>query len=127
MSEVYLPYAGTSGWSGSDTSEERATLRDKGGTTGRNQTYALLIINSFANYGVTWKELSDRTGWHHGTASGILSVLNTAKQIVRLKEQRNRCAVYVLADYVNGREIAVRRNKSCPNCGHDLRTKGENK
>lgn len=127
MTQAFLPYAGTSGWSGSDTSKERAIRADKDGTSGRNQFTAFNLLEDKGAEGMTWKELSEKTGWHHGTASGVLSVLDTAKQIVRLKERRNRCAVYVTYDFINERVIAERRNKSCPNCGHDLRAKGENK
>jgi hypothetical protein len=36
--------------------------------------------------GITWKEFSEITGLHHGTASGVLSVLHKAGRIARLKE-----------------------------------------
>jgi hypothetical protein len=46
---------------------------------------------------MTWKELAVETGWHHGTASGVLSVLHICKEgaIVRTYTTRNRCKVYV--------------------------------
>lgn len=56
--------------------------------------------------GITWTELARYTGWHHGQASGVLSVLHKAGRIARLTATRDRCAVYVLPCYVNGRETA---------------------
>ena len=99
-----LPYGGTSGWSGSDTSEERAIKSDKNGTTGKNQKRTLQLISLSTHNGLTWKELADAMGWHHGTASGALSVLHKEGLISRLSERRNKCAVYVANEFVNGRE-----------------------
>ena len=117
-----LPYAGTSGWSGTNTSKERAKDRDSSGKTKDNQEYALLMILLSGIDGITWKELSELTGWHHGTSSGVLSVLHKAERICRLTERRDRCRVYVYTDYLNGREhdMQGRKPKECPNCGHSL-------
>jgi DNA-binding MarR family transcriptional regulator len=106
---VVLPYGGTSGWSGSDTSEERAQRQDKNGTTGQNQKRTLSLLLFSRDEGLTWKELSDKTGWHHGTASGALSVLHKAGLIARLTERRLKCAVYVAPAFVNGRETQTHR------------------
>jgi len=107
-----LPYRGTSGWSGSDTSEDRARRADQDGTTGRRQRQTLMLLN-FAGYaGLTWKELSDLTGAHHGSASGALSVLHKAGLIARLKARRNRCAVYVGLDHVDDRDLAPYRTNA---------------
>lgn len=99
-----LPYGGTSGWSGSDTSQERAIKSDKDGRTGKNQIRTLQLISLSGLQGLTWKELADAMGWHHGTASGALSVLHKEKIISRLTERRSKCAVYVANEFVNGRE-----------------------
>ena len=111
------PYAGTSGWSGSETSKERAGKADKDGTTFLRQKVTLDYIKYYESYGVTWKELSDLTGWHHGSASGVLSVLHKEGYIVRLKDRRNRCAIYVHPVYLQGRETVERKVKTCKNCG----------
>lgn len=111
-----LPYAGTSGWSGSATSHDRADREDHDGTTPYRQRYVIALLrgrhaNGAATWGrdegVTWKELADGTGWHHGQASGVLSVLHKTGRIARLTERRNRCAIYVLPEYVQGRETAA--------------------
>ncbi len=122
MVNTVLPYAGTSGWSGTDTSKERATTNDKNGKTFDNQAYTLGSLYGRLEKGMTWKELSEQTGWHHGTSSGVLSVLHKAERIYRLKERRGGCRVYVYPDYLNGREhdMQGRKPKECPNCGHSL-------
>jgi DNA-binding MarR family transcriptional regulator len=114
------PYAGTSGWSGSDTSRERAQQQDSDGTTSKRQKITLDYIKYYENYGVTWKELSNLTGWHHGSASGVLSVLHKAGVIVRLTARRNRCVIYVSPEYTNNRETAKIKVKTCKHCGGEL-------
>lgn len=117
------PYAGTSGWSGSQTSKDRAERDDNGGVTHDRARSALFTLR-MANYaGVTWKELAATYGWHHGQASGILSVLHKMGIIQRLSISRDRCKVYVLPEYRNFRDIephGSNKRKSCPHCGHDL-------
>jgi DNA-binding MarR family transcriptional regulator len=111
------PYNNTSGHSGSDTSRERAEREDSNGTTSYRQRETLSMLHSRGTLGVTWKELGERYNWHHGQASGVLSVLHKEGWIVRLKERRNKCAVYVAPQYSIGRELSERKIKSCPNCG----------
>lgn len=103
---VDLPYAGTSGWSGSDTSQERAEQEDSDGTTSRRQEQTLASLAGRHGEGLTWRELGTARGWHHGQASGVLSVLHKTGRIARLTERRDRCAVYVLTDYVGDRITA---------------------
>lgn len=98
-----LPYGGTSGWSGSETSRERAENADRSGRTSDRQQHVLDLLASNAADGLTWRDLSDLTGWHHGTASGALSVLHKAGAIARLDCRRDKCAIYVLPEYVHGR------------------------
>jgi hypothetical protein len=104
-----LPYGGSSGWAGSETSEERARSADADGTTGRRQRRTLSLLASAGLQGMTWKEIAQETGWHHGTASGALSVLHKVGAIARLAETRSRSAVYVLPAHVAGRPVSGRR------------------
>lgn len=116
-----LPYAGTSGFSGTDTSRDRAIAEDSNGTTGRRQLETLMFLAMRANHGATWKELAEQLSLHHGSASGVLSVLHLAGKVERLNETRNRCKVYVLPDFVLGRLTEKRRSPACcPHCGGDL-------
>jgi hypothetical protein len=100
-----LPYDGSSGWSGSDTSKARADQADIDGTTQRTQILTIASLIDAGRDGLTWKELSQLQGWHHGQASGVLSVLHKVGVIVRLKETRDRCKVYVDKDEVHGRDV----------------------
>ena len=111
------PYAGTSGWSGSETSKERAVTEDADGTTTDRQQLIILNLMKAKEQGLTWHEVADLNEWHHGQASSALSILHKVGIIARLKERRNKSAVYVLPDFINGREISERKVKVCKNCG----------
>jgi len=115
-----LPYAGTSGWSGTNTSKDRAFDSDSTGKTKRSQIDALKAINNLGTFGITWKELSEITRWHHGLSSGVLSILHKEGIISRLLEKRGKCRIYVANHKVDGRETDSqgRKPKECPNCGH---------
>lgn len=115
-----LPYAGTSGWSGSETSRERAVSEDARGTTTMRQGVVLSLIRQSRNVGMTWREVSEVTGWHHGQASGVLSVLHKTGHLVRLTDRRDRCALYVMPEWVQGRDTSPHggnKRKCCPHCG----------
>ena len=114
------PYAGTSGWSGSETSKDRAINEDLDGTTLDRQQLVILNLMKAEERGLTWHEVADLNNWHHGQASGVLSVLHKEGIITRLKERRNKSAVYVLPDYINGREASERKVKTCKSCGATL-------
>jgi len=108
-----LPYGGTSGWSGSDTSLERASRADKDGTTSARQATTLNALLNAGVSGLTWSELASILNVHHGAASGVLSTLHKAGHICRLTERRNKSQVYVLPAYVAGREkVAYKPNVS---------------
>jgi hypothetical protein len=115
-----LPYAGTSGWSGTDTSKERAVKADKSGETRLRQSQTLMHVRNQEFRGLTWSELSEITNWHHGTSSGALSVLNKAGRLVRLKERRKRSSIYVAPEFVNGRAVSIQKTKTCKHCGGHL-------
>ena len=118
-----LPYAGTSGWSGSDTSRDRAEHNDGSGKTKKHQRETLALLAASCAEGLTWKELSEATGWHHGTASGALSVLHKTGLIKRLAQHRDGSAIYVMPAWVLFRETrayAANKPKKCPHCGGAL-------
>jgi len=101
------PYAGTSGWKGSEASRDRAHTDDANGTTAIRQRVALTRVWDREFRGITWKDLGEMENLHAGQSSGVLSVLHKAGLIVRLTEKRNRCSVYVAPSYVNGRSISA--------------------
>lgn len=108
--EPILPYNGTSGWSGSETSEERARRADADGTTTKRQQETLRYLRSKGETGATWFELGEAFGLGHGSASGVLSNLHSVGLIQRLTEKRGRSQVYVVPESVAGRELSVYRN-----------------
>lgn len=120
--QTELPYAGTSGYSGTDTSEKRARTEDTMGITGKRQKETLSFLSEQHEFGATWKEIATQLGLHHGSASGVLSVLHLTGRIARLSDSRNHCKIYVLPEYVAGRKTEVHRGKKsavhkCWNCG----------
>lgn len=103
-----LPYGGeshpNSGHAGSSTSRERAEHEDASGTTADRQAAVLDMLAESKEVGTTVVVVRDHLGIHHGKASSALSVLHKAGRIERLSETRGRCKVYVLPQYVNGRQ-----------------------
>ena len=123
MTEAYVPYNGTAGWSGTDTSKQRALDNINSGRELNNQQSALVYLKQAGELGLTWKELATETGWHHGTASGVLSVLHQSGAIIRLYSVRNRCKVYVHQNYKDAYdryEVYKRKEKLCPHCGNNI-------
>jgi hypothetical protein len=115
MSEtvLHLPYGGTSGWSGSQTSLERAVSEDNNGITQSRQFIAQRFLRDCGYSGATWKELGAQYNWHHGQATAVLSVLHKEGVIRRLSsERRGRSSVYVLPEYVGNREFASHGSKT---------------
>ena len=118
LDKPILPYNGTSGWSGSSTSESRAIDADSKGTTLKRQNKVLDYLYERGTIGATWKEISDVFDWHHGTSSGILSTLHKADRIARLTISRDRSKVYVHPSHVgNSPTESQGRAKVCHNCG----------
>lgn len=100
-----MPYAGTSGHSGTTTSKARVDKEDHDGTTGKRQRQVLDEVTDHMAYGLTVKELREILELHHGQVSSALSILHKEGLLSRLSEARDRCKVYVSNDYVQGREI----------------------
>jgi len=117
----YRPYKGTAGWSGTDTSKARALNNLLTGREYNNQQKALALLKD-NRAGITWKELSEAAGIHHGTASGVLSVLHKAGAILRSANVRNRCAIYYHLQYSDSiiNQVYKKKEKLCPHCGNDI-------
>jgi hypothetical protein len=99
-----LPYKGTSGWQGTDTSHQRALVADADGTTARRQQQVLATLEEAGPAGMTALEL--RNSWgetNPNKVSPACTVLHKEGLIVRLQERRGRHHVYVLPEYVDGR------------------------
>jgi len=106
------PYAGGTGNAQAGPSTERQQREDEEGISQARQTLVVGFLGREGPLGMTIKELSKVTGWHHGQASNALSVLDTAGEIVRLDERREKQSVYVLKDFLIGRPVAKRRKSA---------------
>lgn len=117
---AYVPYNGTAGWSGTDTSKERALYNLRTGKEYNNQQKALAYLKD-NEAGLTWKELAEHADIHHGTASGVLSVLHKSGAILRTTRIRNGCKVYMHIQYADTikHELYAPKEKPCPHCGLD--------
>lgn len=100
--EPSLPYAGTEGYAGSDTSKAQAQADAVNGVASKRQRYVLILASRAGERGITVAELRD-TSLHHGRVSGALSVLHKTGRLLRLTEVRDKCKVYCLPQYANGR------------------------
>jgi ribosomal protein S25 len=99
---------------GSDTSKERQERNDAEGITSRVQQAAYNLLSDEGAEGVTSAELCDRWGIGEGMASSALSHLHRAGKIRRVKMRRKRHEIYVLPEYVNGREESPYRPRKKP-------------
>lgn len=104
--EALLPFAGSDGWSGTETSQKAAeshlvTAADK-------QIATLNLLREKKARGVTVVDLRNTIIPHHGTASRVLSVLHVSGKILRLKESRDGAKVYVLPEYQMTRVVEPR-------------------
>jgi hypothetical protein len=117
--QPYVPYAGTAGWSGTDTSQDRAMFNLRTGREYNNQQKTLHLLKQTGSSGLTWKELSEQTDMHHGTITGVLAVLYKSGAILRTKQVRNRCRVYVDIAFTDTVEHVPYKEKEkfCPHCG----------
>lgn len=93
-----------SGHAGNDTSRERQEREDALGITAAAQQTALKLLGEYRLWGMTAAEFEDAENIGHGRASSALSHLHRAGHIRRIKERRQKHEVYVLPEFVQGRE-----------------------
>lgn len=99
----------TGGWSGSETSRERAVReRDDGTLSARSRQVYALVVASGAQ-GVTDPEVQHAFRLGHGASSGALTRLHRQGRIARTTERRNRNQVYVLPEHVGDRTLSPYR------------------
>jgi len=126
--QATLPYAGTSGWTGSQTSYERVKIADDSGATAKYQRMLLTDLRQAGNQGLTSREWGLMHELEHQTYSSVPSVLHLGGYVARLTQRRGRHQVYVLPEWVNGRTLAphksnLKKTINCTNCGHDMEIK----
>jgi len=85
----------------SDTSRDRARQEDAQGITVARRRQTSALVNEAGVAGMTWKELSDATGLHHGQVSAVLSTLHKSGLLFQLKDRRHGCHPYVDTDFLS--------------------------
>lgn len=104
--EPSLAYNGTSGHQAADTSRDATNHADLTGITNKAQRYALILAGQRGRDGVTVAELRERDGsLHHGRISAALTNLHKAGRLAALLDRRGHCGIYVLPEFVEGREV----------------------
>ena len=98
---IWLAYGETAGYVQRTSSKERAIREVKDGTLSKRQQLLLLFLEAAGTDGLTWHELANITGLHHGQVSGALSNLHSAGVVFMLRTQRNKCHPYVYKDFRN--------------------------
>lgn len=101
---------GTSGHSGSATSEARSIREAL--SPRRQQVYDVLA--GAGERGMTVHEVQIAIGVGHGAASSALTVLHRGGVVSRLTKEVVGQQVYVLTEHVNGREEAPYRPRANP-------------
>lgn len=91
---------------------ERAAFRNK----------VLTLVAKSKWTGMTAKEVREQIGHHHGAVSGAMTILHSQDRLARLAEKTDNYRVYVLPEFVDGRETEeyVPRTKFCENCGSQV-------
>lgn len=103
----------SSGSSGTDTSDERARIRDLSGATSEVQRAIINSLKLSRLRGRTVGELDEELFelGHHGTISGAVSNLHKKEIICRLKDKRNNMKIYVMPYNTSGRITEVQGRK----------------
>ena len=103
----------SSGFSGTDTSRDRAKERDANGKTSEVQQADLNSLRLSLRKGRTVAELDEALAHlgHHGTISGAVSNLHKKGLIARLAEKRGKNKIYVMPHNVDGRETETQGRK----------------
>jgi len=104
-----LPYDGSSGWGGGATSRDRAEEMDRSGKTKAVQALGLRLLRQNGAVGLTGRELSVAADSGYTTGWSALSTLHKEGVITKVTESRGRSQIYVLSEYVNGREEVPHR------------------
>jgi len=100
------PYAGSSGWSGTDTSKRRADYADASGLTLRRALRTVKILGDGGTRGWTTSEVCAAfPDSHWGVWSAALSRAHRVGEACLLVEERDGGHIYVLPEFVEEREV----------------------
>jgi hypothetical protein len=105
-----LEYNDSSGWSGGDSSQDRADFDDTSGRSKARQEATLKYLALMEGTGATYKELGSVLGLHHGQISSVLTNLHKAGLVTRLKARRLKCEIYTLPNFATGETAPYKSN-----------------
>ncbi len=106
------PYAGLSAPGGSTASRTANAEDVASGKIGDMHRIAIEHLRVAGPFGLTWAELGEKEGWHHGRVTSVLSNLHRDGHAARLtgkQTTRGRSSIYVLPEFVEGRTTAAYR------------------
>lgn len=98
--DLFAEYNGTGGYVERPASKQRAQREARDGTLSKRQQSISVLLIDAGKDGMTWKQIAEQLGLHHGQASGALSNMHKAGVIFMLRQQRDRCHPYVHKAYV---------------------------
>lgn len=112
MSDIERSYHGTRGYSEPSASRDAAEAEAASGKTSAMMAIVLEEVRSFGAHGLTSAELRKRiAGEHHGRITSALTKLHIAGALAALRDRRDNCGVYVVPEYVLGRETRSYRRQ----------------
>jgi hypothetical protein len=89
-------------------SKERAERLNRSGEYSQRREIARVYLWRAGSDGLTWRELGEKMGLHHGQVSGLLSSMHGAGDVFALRTTRNRCHPYVLQAFREQYEASER-------------------
>lgn len=97
------PLGGLFAYNGTQGHVDRPASRDRAENEARGEAVdrSLDVLKLLRQYplGLTWKDVADHLGYHHGQASGTLSNLHKSGRVFMLSIKRGKSHPYVHADY----------------------------
>jgi hypothetical protein len=91
--------------------------------TAKNERRCYAYIHTMAVKGATSREIEEFTGRGHGSISGALSELHAKGAVACLTKRRDGQRIYVLPEFVRGRDTVTRHAFHCKCCRY--RVEGE--
>jgi len=105
---LWAAYNDTGGFVDRPASRDRAEREIADGSLSQRQQAILELLALAGKNGMTWKQLGDRLGLHHGKVSGALSNMHKCGVVFMLQQRRDRCHPYVHAMFRDLYEVEQR-------------------
>jgi len=88
-------YNGTAGYVNRPASIERETKKE----LSERLAQVMCSVREAGEEGLTWHEVAQENGLHHGQASAALSNLHRLGHVFTLREKRGKCHPYIATEY----------------------------